>query len=136
MSITITIRDESTSGDVYHEQPLEFPSEHITARELIRERVYQEVQDFNRKQGDAIFRGLVQPTDTERVLNGGPQEYRLKKHRDIDWKQQFENAITAFSRNGFFILVDNQQVEDLDQQFEISSKTQINYVKLTMRVGG
>ena len=61
--------------------PLEFPTERITVRELIRERVYQEVQDFNRKQGERVFRGLVQPTDAERVLNGRRTEYRLKRHR-------------------------------------------------------
>ena len=58
MSVTLTVRDETTSGDVYHELPLEFPTERITVRELIRERVYQEVQDFNRKRERA---GLSRP---------------------------------------------------------------------------
>ena len=49
MPVTLTIRDETTSGDVYGERPLEFPTERITVRDLIRERVYQEVQDFNRQ---------------------------------------------------------------------------------------
>ena len=75
MPVTLTIRDETTSGDVYGERPLEFPTERITVRDLIRERVYQEVQDFNRDQGERVFRGLVQPTDAERVLNGKPTEY-------------------------------------------------------------
>ncbi len=136
MSITLTIRDETASGQVYGETPLEFPSERITVRDLIRERVYQEVQDFNRKQGEQVFRGLVQPTDAERVLNGGKAEYRLEKHRDIDWKAQFENATAAFSRNGFLILVDNKQVESLDQEFQIGRGTQVSFVKLTMLVGG
>src|ERR1700730_14727372 len=101
MSVTLTIRDETASGDVYHELPLEFPSEHITVRELIRERVYQEVQDFNRKRDEQVFRGLVQPTDAERVLNGKRTEYRLKEHREIQWKPQLEKALDAFDRNGF-----------------------------------
>ena len=78
MAVTLMIRDETSSGDVYHERPLEFPTERITVRELIRERVYQEVQDFNLKSDEQVFRGLVQPTDAERVLNGKPTEYRLK----------------------------------------------------------
>jgi hypothetical protein len=49
MTVTLRIRDETTSGDVYDERSLEFPTERITVRELIRERVYQEVQDFNLK---------------------------------------------------------------------------------------
>lgn len=136
MPVTLTIRDETASGDVYHELPLEFSTERITVRELIRERVYQEVQDFNRKQGEQVFRGLVQPVDAERVLNGKRTEYRLKKRREIEWKQQFEKAIDAFGRNGFFILIDDVQAESLDQEFVIERGTQVSFVKLTLLVGG
>src|SRR5947209_11083783 len=101
MPVTLTVRDETASGDVVHSLPLEFPSDRLTVRELIRERVYQEVQDFNRRQDERIFRGLVQPTDTERRLNGKRTEYRLRAHREIDWKPQFEKALEAFERNGF-----------------------------------
>lgn len=136
MSVTVTIRDESATGEVYHEVPLEFPSERITVRDLIRERVYQEVQDFNRLQNEKVFRGLVQPSDTERVLNGNKPEYRLKQHRPIEWKPQYEQALQAFDKNGFLILVNDVQAESLDQEFELNNETQLSFVKLTMLVGG
>jgi hypothetical protein len=136
MSITLTIRDETASGQVYHEMPLEFPSERITVRELIRERVYQEVQDFNRKQDEQVFRGLVQPTDAERVLNAGRPEYRLKTRREIEWKPQYEKATEAFARGAFLVLVDNRQAEDLEEQFVVGHGTQVSFVKLTLLVGG
>ncbi len=136
MPMTLTIRDETTSGAIYHEMPLEFPTERITLRELIRERVYQEVQDFNRKRDERVFRGLVQPTETERVLNGKPNEFRLKAHRTIEWKPQFEKAIEAFDRNGFFILIDDKQAESLDQEFVIGHGTLVSFVKLTPLAGG
>jgi len=136
MPVTLTIRDETTSGDVYHERPLEFPTERITVRDLIRERVYQEVQDFNLEQGERNFRGLVQPTDAERVLNGRRTEYRLKEHRRIEWKPQFEKAVEAFEQNGFFILIDDKQAEGLDQEFVIGRGTVVSFVRLTPLVGG
>ena len=136
MSVTLTIRDETAAGNVYHERPLEFPSERITVRELIRERVYQEVQDFNRKQDEMVFKGLVQPTDAERVLNGQRTDYRLRKRREIDWKKQFEKATDAFERNGFFVLIDDKQAESLDQEFVIGHGMQVSFVKLTPLVGG
>lgn len=136
MAVTLTIRDETPSGGVVHELPLEFPTEQITIRDLIRERVYQEVQDFNRQRQEKVFRGLVQPSDTERVLNGARHEFRLKEHREIDWKQQFEKATEAFSRNGYFILIDDRQAESLDQEFEIRPSSQVSFVKLTPLVGG
>jgi hypothetical protein len=136
MPVTLTIRDETAAGDVYSELPLEFPSERITVRELIRERVYQEVQDFNQKDQERVFRGLVQPTDTERVLNGRQPEYRFKTRRAIEWKPQFEKALEAFSRNGFFILIDDRQADSLDQEYTVNPRTQVSFVKLTMLVGG
>ena len=136
MPIALTIRDESPAGDLIHELPLEFPSERITIRELIRERIYQEVQDFNRNKSDQVFRGLVQPTGAERVLNGTRAEYRLKSFRPIDWKTQFEKAKDEFGRNGFLVLVDDRQAESLDQEFVISGGTQVSFVKLTLLVGG
>ena len=135
MLVTITIKDETTTGDVYGQIPLEFPSESITVRELIRERVYQEVQDFHRQQG-AVFKGLVQPTDTERVLNGQRAEFHLKEGRQLNWKEQYERALEAFEKNGFFILIDNLQAESLDQQVTVRPNTEVSFVRLTMLVGG
>jgi hypothetical protein len=81
VTATVMIRDETASGDAIHEFPLEFESENITVRDLIRERVYQEVSEYNfrnRREGGE-FRGLVQPTDAERTLNG----FKVPKGRDI-----------------------------------------------------
>jgi hypothetical protein len=134
VATTVMIRDETTTGDTVHEFPLEFPTERITVRDLIRERVYQEVSEYNfrsRREG-GVFRGLVQPTDAERTLNG----FKVPKGRDIDWEAQFARAIDAFGRNGFFILVDDRQAEALDEAILIGSSTQVSFVKLTPLVGG
>jgi hypothetical protein len=136
MPVTLTVRDETTSGDIYYEQPLEFPTERITVRDLIRERVYQEVQDFNRKNNTQLYRGLVQPTDSERILNGKMVEYRMKSRRMIEWKPQFEKALEAFERIAYFILIDDKQAESLDQEFVIGHGTTVSFVKLTPLVGG
>ena len=136
MPVTVTIRDETAAGAVVHELPLEFQGERITARDLIRERVYQEVQDFNRREHDAVFRGLVQPNDSERIFDRGRTEYRLERHRSIEWKPQYEKAVEAFSRNGFLILIDDRQAAGLDEAFIVTPDTQISFVKLTMLVGG
>ena len=106
MSATLTIHDKTANGRSVGQTIVEFLTEKITVRELIRSRVYQEVDDFNRRKPEA-FKGLVQPDDTEETLNG----YRLRKPRQIDWNVQFENACKAFDRNGFFILIDDHQAE-------------------------
>ena len=127
----LTIRDESTDGRALNESVVDFLSETITVEELIRSRVYQEVQDYNRRRPET-FNGLVRPSDAEQALNG----VRLKKGREIDWKKQFDKACEAFERNGFFILVDDKQAENLDETIELRRETQVSFVKLTPLVGG
>ncbi|HOB75659.1 MAG TPA: hypothetical protein PKG54_14170 [Phycisphaerae bacterium] len=132
MSSTLTVRDETTSGQLLGRITLEFLTERITVRELIRSRVYQEVQDHNLKAHQHVFQGLVQPSDAERELNG----YRLRKPRTIDWKQQYEVALKAFQENGFLILVGDRQVEDLDEEIEIQPGVEVTFLKLVPLVGG
>jgi len=136
MPVMLTIRDETASGDAYHEVRLDLLDERITVRDLIRERVRQEVQEFNRRSDERIFRGLVQPTGTEQVLHGRRLEYRLKSHRPLDWEEQCARALEAFGRNGFFVLVDDRQVESLDQELVVNITTRVTFVKLVPLVGG
>ena len=104
-------------------------------RELIRSRVYQEVEDFNRKQRAGStdnFQGLVQPTDAEATLNG----FKLKKPRQLDWKPQFENACAAFEGNRILILVDDHQAADLEEEITLAATSEVTFLRLTPLVGG
>jgi len=130
-ALTLTVHDETASGQKTNTFTLDCLTERMTVRDLIRARIYQEVSDYNQKEPE-YFRGLVEPTDAERVLNG----YKLKGKRKIDWEEQFRRAIEAFSRNGFFVLVGDKQAENLDQEFDVKVDTEISFVRLTPLVGG
>ena len=131
MAATLTVRDETTAGQTLHEFALELLTECITIRELIRSRVYQEVQDYNLRQPER-FRGLVQPADAEQTLNG----FKLNQPRQIDWRKQYEMAVEAFEVNRFLILVDDRQAESLDEEIVIGPETRVSFLKLTPLVGG
>ena len=45
-------------------------------------------------------------------------------------------AMEAFKNNGFFILIDDEQVDDLTQKFLVDESTTVSFVKLTPLVGG
>jgi len=128
----VCVRDETPSGQSLWELSLEFLSESITVRELLRERVHHEVREFNRQQDRLVFNGLVQPEDAERTLNGS----KLKTHRPLDWEAQFKLAVEGFSTNAFFILIDNRQAESLDEEFVVGPQTTVSFIKLTPLVGG
>ena len=137
MPTTVLVRDATSLKRPTQPQPedhtfiVDLLSERVTVRELIRSRVYQEVHEYNAKQPE-YFRGLVMPSDAERTLNGP----RLRKPRKIDWEAQLEEALAAFTHNGFLILVDDEQVTELDEVVEIEMGTTVTFLKLVPLVGG
>ena len=91
------------------------------------------MQDYNANaQKPDEFKGLVQPTDSERTLNG----FRRRSTKPIDWEKQSKHACEAFDANGFFVLVGDRQVESLDEVVEVKVDTEIAFVKLVLLVGG
>lgn len=131
MTTALTIHDETTSGERRQSLTLHLPEPTISARELIRARVFEEVKVFNDNISERYF-GLVQPADAERELNG----YRVSKGRRIDWHEQSRAALEAFERNGFLLLVDDRQVESLDEEIRVRLETRVTFLKLVPLVGG
>jgi len=131
MSTMLTIHDETATGTRTNSFTLDCLTETMSVRELIRARIYQEVQDYNQREPEH-FRGLVEPGDAERTLNG----FKLRQRRKIDWEEQFQKALEAFDRNGFFVLVGDRQAESLDETFPVTVDTEISFVKLVPLVGG
>ena len=131
MAATLTLRDEPLTGapgdgDVWEWTP---PTETLTVRALIRERVFQEVKDRN---AGRHVRGnmLVTPADREAKLNG------TKPAPAVDWRKQFEAACEAFERNRILVLIDDVQAESLDQSFDVATTSEVAFLKLTLLVGG
>jgi hypothetical protein len=131
MATALTVHDEGTSGGRSRSFKLYLASARITVRELIERRVTQEVEEYNRAQPE-YFQGLVQPTDAELVLNG----YRLREKRLLDASEQRAKAIEAFGRAGFFLLVDDRQVDTLEDEIAVRPDTEVRFVKLVPLVGG
>jgi hypothetical protein len=129
--ITLTIHDETATGKILQKIILELKEELITVEELIKQRVLKEVEEYNKKKPE-YFNGLVQPAEAEKHLNG----YKLKKVKRVDGEKQCYVALEAFTKNGFFILVDDKQVESLQERLLLNENSKISFVKLTPLVGG
>lgn len=129
--MNILIKDEQLNGTITNQFEIEIESFSISTQQLIEKRVKHEIEIYNNKLPD-YFNGLVKPSDAERTLNG----FKLKPKQIIDVEKQIYVALDAFQKNGFFILVDNQQLEELSQIVNLNSKSTISFVKLTPLVGG
>ena len=130
-AVLLKIRDTTPSGGIIDEVTLSLKSNRVTIKDIIEARVLAEVERYNNSLPE-YFKGLVQPTDAERTLNG----YRMKTRKQVDAEKQVYIALDAFQKNGYFILVDQFQADQLDQEVEITTHTQVNFLKLTPLVGG
>ncbi len=127
----IIIKDESATGKILNEIMIAVENELTTVKEIIEARVFAEVEAYNKKLPE-YFNGLVQPTNAERTLNG----FKLNNRRAIDGEKQTYIALDAFVKNGYFVLVDNVQVETLEQEILVGDDTSVSFVQLTPLVGG
>jgi hypothetical protein len=131
VGITVKIVDVSGAGRVGTTTLLEDVPSRITLRDLIRTRVRDEVARFNAAP-QPVFRGLVMPEDGSPADDG----FRLPKQRKLDWERQADRAIEAFGRNGFFVLVGDRQVTELDEELDLTPDSDIRFVRLVQLVGG
>ncbi len=129
--MTITINDESAVGKILNQITLEVEAETMTAEDFIRLRVENEVEKYNNG-SDEYYNGLVSPTDAERTLNG----FKTRDKKEIDAEKQVYIALKAFQQNGFFMLVDERQVERLHDPIRIGDDTKVSFVRLTPLIGG
>lgn len=127
----MTFVDETTAGERRPARGLEIAEERLTARELIRRRVFQEVAEYDARTPQ-VFQGLVQPTDSERALNG----YALRTPRRLDPEAQTGLALRAFAGNGFLMLVGGRQITGPDEEIALPLGTEVTFLKLVALVGG
>lgn len=131
----MTIKDQSGAGRVAASITLHGIADRITLRDLVRTRVREEVARYNAEraanQGD-MFAGLVMPEGAEPARLG----FRMPEPPRIDWERQADKAIGAFSHNGFFVLVDDRQVTELDEELTLTPESDIRFIRLVQLVGG
>jgi hypothetical protein len=131
MPVTIRVCDEIVPGQRCVEKLVTLPNSETTARELVRSRVREEVERHNQSLPE-VFCGLVQPEESERILNG----FRMRVPRPLNWEAQFERARSSFEQNGFLLVVDGRQATDLDERIELHPDSEVRFIKLVPLVGG
>jgi hypothetical protein len=131
MALQLTVIDQRVGGGEAAAITLTELERRTTLRDLIRTRVREEVAQYNLGPTER-FSGLVRPVGAEEGING----YRLARPRRLDWEEQARVAEEAFLRDGFFVLVDDRQVDDLDEELELNADTEIRFLRLTPLVGG
>jgi hypothetical protein len=129
MATTLIVRDRSVDGADLGELTLEFLTDRITVRELIRSRVYQEVTEYNARR---VMRwtGLFQPETDPASLgsNGAP--------RRVNWEAQCDRALRAFNTGTLLIVVEGRQLDKLDDEIELRADASVAFLRLVPLIGG
>jgi len=119
----VVVRDETMAGRAIGEWVLPDLPDHITARELVRLRVREEVARFNAIPARRdTFAGLVRPAEPSRSR--------------VDWQAQAEIACAGFASNAFVMIAGDRQIEDLDEVIDLERAHAVSFIRLTPLVGG
>ncbi len=129
--ITINIVDKTLSGIETNNLMLDFENENATLRDIITKRILTEVEKYNQKLHIPYF-GLITPDSYENTLNNNT----VNSKNIVDAEKQIYIALDAFLKNQFFVLINDEQVDNLEQIISVSHIREINFVKLVPLVGG
>lgn len=131
MDFTVLVQDCTLQGSLLNSLTLTVPVETLTARELIRRYVLQVVEQHQAAPNAPRYRFFTPDADEAR-LNG----YDEQPRRAVDVERQCQLAISAFERNGFLLLVDDRQVDELDEPFRLAAISKVQFLRLLPLVGG
>jgi hypothetical protein len=145
MAAVLKIVDEifgTGAGDRRPALELKLASERITARELIRRRIADEVQTVNQRNiehaaGHARTRSfLIQLDEDAPEARLNSWSVRRSRPKLFDEQTEYDRAIGAFEKNQFILLFDERQVERLDDAIALTGHSEAVFLYLTPLVGG
>lgn len=116
--------DETMAGERGDALVVEFLSERVTVRELIRSRVYQEVTEHNAR--------LKLAAQAEGKARGRSR----RQPEPADWQAEYEKALAAFAGNGFLLFAGDRQLLELDEEVELTPGIEVSVLRLVPLVGG
>jgi hypothetical protein len=127
MPATVACQDFTTSGQLLTRHTLQDLPDAISLRDLIRLRVREEVATRNLSLAAAP--GLIDAAEARRN-DGLPSQ-----PRPLDWEEQAEATLRAFSRNRYVVFVGGRQIEDLDESIDLSAAAEVIFLRLVPLVG-
>jgi hypothetical protein len=131
MEILIKINDATASASEIA-FTLATTQDTLTIEALITEKVRHEVSEFNRKIEQSV-KTIGELNDTEVALNQKVTRLRLQSE---DFEKQCYIALEGFTKNRFFVFVNDQQYFHLHDAIPVEPTMEVLFIKLTPLVGG
>ncbi len=128
----LRVRDETMMGKLIYEFDLPLPKKQLSVRDIISERVKQEIEQYQYQRKNNGY-SLIEVSSVEKILN----KYGIKETVKMDIEKQLDIAFRAFDNNGYFIIINDVQVETLEQMINLDDENlSVSFIKLVALVGG
>ena len=139
--LQLTIREESIGTGKINEFPLELSSERITLADLIQKKVIAKVKQVNSdlKKGKLHSNFL---SEKEKTLNKAIYEKKIAQEKErieeakLDPEKAGYEALAGFQNNAFFVIIDEEQKENLEEELVLTAQSEIRFIRLMPLVGG
>jgi hypothetical protein len=137
----LTIIEEAFGSGTTTELPVTFSSEHITLSDLIMRKVSTKVEQLNRD-AKAHENANFFTSKKEKQLNAVTIKGRARRSfvkmlgAKVDPERAGYEALYAFKKNAFFVLVDDEQRDDLEEELFLTQKSRVRFIRLLPLVGG
>jgi hypothetical protein len=141
----LTIRGKAVGRKkpLFADWSIPFPPEwsgdgHRTLRDLIDQVVRAEVKAFHQRQEDRrTFRALTprqieQGTDRGKIEMGGSEV----PQQPVDEDEAVAIACQALEDGLYFVVIDDENYEDLDREIHVREDSRVTFVRLTLLAGG
>lgn len=109
----------------------------ITLRQLIHHLVLDEVEAFQKRQSDQLLFRVLTARQIAAGKSAGRIDPAAKEYRqEVDAETAFETAIQAFVDGLYFVFVDGEQKEDLDEPILLQADSTLRFIRLMALAGG
>jgi hypothetical protein len=136
MEVTIKVHEKSISKTDF-EYKFIVTSDVIEVKELILERVKQEVLSYNENIADTLK--MVDMSNAFETALNDEIKASLRNKRKLeleDIEKQYYTALDGFTKGRYFIFVNNKQYQNLDDKIEVIDSMNVLFMKITPLVGG
>ncbi len=126
-------------GTTHH--TIDFSGERLLLSDLILQRVAARVRELEADVA-AHAKGHFFQSPEEQLLYAAQLRGRTERARDrmrsqrVDTEEAGYRALAAFQQNGFFVIVDDRQRSDLEEEILLTPRTTIRFLRLTPLIGG
>ncbi len=136
-TLTISGKVLGKSQNLFTTWQMDLPVASATLAELLSLIVRSEIQAFQTRQADRRLTQVLGLVDIEagvavgKVSSGGSE-----LDQEIDVQGAIETALQAFQDGFYLVFIDDRQQEDLTAQVDLTSSSELLFLRLTPLVGG